>query len=174
MRVPGACAASSAACSAKVRLLTYYQNPGYLRVQFLPNGDYLLIGARDFKDVDHTRYYDQEFWIMKGDARTMPIPLGQKVSEGVAISRTAMKIAWANDFRTSPDLLAEGECAIFVGDIVYDGDKPRIANKKEAVRSRGRVAAWRRRTFATTTRNWSTSSIATRRPCAWRTCSGSI
>ena len=51
----------------KVRLLTYFQHPGFLRVQFLPNGDYLLIGARDFKDVDRTRYHDQEFWIMKAD-----------------------------------------------------------------------------------------------------------
>lgn len=123
--------------TGNMRLLTYYQNPGYLRVQYLPNGDYLLIGARDFKDVDRTRYYDQEFWVMKADARAMPVPLGQKVSEGVAISRKSMKIAWANDFRTSPDLLSEGECAIFVGDIVYDGDKPRIANKKEAVRIKG-------------------------------------
>jgi Tol biopolymer transport system component len=121
----------------KVRLLTYFQNPGFLRVQFLPNGDYLLIGARDFKDVDRTRYFDQEFWIMKADARGLPAPLNQKVSEGVAVSRKSMKIAWANDFRTSPDLLSEGECAIFVGDIVYEAGDPRIVNKKEVVRVKG-------------------------------------
>ena len=121
----------------KVRLLTYFQNPGFLRVQFLPNGDYLLIGARDFKDIDRTRYYDQEFWVMKADGHSRPVPLDQKVSEGVAISRKSMKIAWANDFRTSPGDLAEGECAIFTGDIVFDGDKPRIVNRKEAVRIKG-------------------------------------
>ncbi|CAN7629267.1 hypothetical protein LJR225_004839 [Phenylobacterium sp. LjRoot225] len=121
----------------KVRLLTYFQNAGFLRVQFLPNGDYLLIGARDFKDVDRTRYFDQEFWIMKADASGLPAPLNQKVSEGVAISRKSMKIAWANDFRTSPDLLPEGECAIFVGDIVYEASGPRIVDKKEAVRVKG-------------------------------------
>src|SRR6476619_4955045 len=29
-----------------VRLLTHYPNAGYLRVQYLPNGDFFLIGAR--------------------------------------------------------------------------------------------------------------------------------
>lgn len=124
--------------TSKVRLLTYFQNPGFLRVQFLPSGDYLLIGARDFKDVDRTRYYDQEFWIMKADGRGMPIPLNQKVSEGVAISRRSMKIAWANDFRTSPDVLAEGQCAIFVGEITFGDGQPRIINKREAVRIQGK------------------------------------
>ena len=32
-----------------IRLLTHYPNPGYLRVQYLPNGDLLLIGARDVR-----------------------------------------------------------------------------------------------------------------------------
>lgn len=124
--------------SRRIRLLTHFPHPGFLRVQFLPNGDYLLIGARSFTDLDRTRYYDQEFWLLKADLSALPVPLGQKVSEGVAISRQTMRIAWANDFRTSPDLLPEGECAIFVGDIVTGDGPPHIANKREVVRIKGK------------------------------------
>src|SRR5919107_1197256 len=41
-----------------IRLLTHYPNPGYLRVQYMPNGDYFLIGARTFKDIQTTRSRD--------------------------------------------------------------------------------------------------------------------
>ena len=34
--------------SKRIKLLTHFPNPGYLRVQYLPNGDYLLVGARQF------------------------------------------------------------------------------------------------------------------------------
>ena len=34
------------------KLLTgHFRHAGFLRVHYLPNGDYLLIGARDFKDI---------------------------------------------------------------------------------------------------------------------------
>ncbi len=38
-----------------IRLLTHYAHPGFLRLQFLPNGDYFLIGARTFTDIATTR-----------------------------------------------------------------------------------------------------------------------
>ena len=48
-----------------IRLLTHYAHPGFLRVQYLPNGDYFLIGARTFTDISTTRSRDQEMWILK-------------------------------------------------------------------------------------------------------------
>ena len=43
------------------RLLTgHFQHEGFLRVQYLPNGDFFLIGARKFIDVHTTRSRDQE------------------------------------------------------------------------------------------------------------------
>ena len=48
-----------------IRLLTHYPHPGFLRAQFLPNGDYFLIGARTFTDIQTTRQRDQEMWILK-------------------------------------------------------------------------------------------------------------
>jgi len=35
-----------------IRLLTHYPHPGFLRVQYLPNGDYFLIGAPTFTDIE--------------------------------------------------------------------------------------------------------------------------
>ena len=86
----------------KIRLLTHYPNPGYLRVQYLPNGDYLLVGARDFQNVKTTRFGDQELWVLKADGSGEAIALDQKLTEGVAISRNQMKISWAVDPRPTP------------------------------------------------------------------------
>ena len=123
--------------SKTIRLLTHYPHPGVLRVQYLPNGDYFLIGARTFTDIRTTRSRDQEMWILK--ARAQPgdqaIPLDHKISEGVAISRTAMKIAWSNTRGQYPDVLKERESVIYTADIVYEGDKPKLTNKREVIRA---------------------------------------
>lgn len=119
-----------------ISLLTHYPNPGYLRVQYLPNGDYLLIGSRKFENVRTTRYSDQELWVLPANAKGQAVPLDQRMTEGVAISRTAMKIAYAIDSRTHPGVIPNGEAAIFTADVVYDGGKPKLANQREAVRVR--------------------------------------
>jgi WD40 repeat protein len=120
------------------RLLTgHFRHAGFLRVHYLPNGDYLLIGARDFKDIRTTRDRDEELWIMNAGARTAPVALGQKVSEGVAISRTRMRIAWANTHGQYPDSIAEGESVIHMADVVYDSaGVPRLTNVRELVRAK--------------------------------------
>jgi Tol biopolymer transport system component len=120
-----------------VRMLTgKFQHAGFLRVQFLPNGDYLLIGARDFRDIQKTRYEDEEMWVMKADGSSPPTPLGSKIHEGVAISLKRMRIAWSNSHQQYPDRFQPGESALYVADIVYEAGVPRLANKKEIIRAR--------------------------------------
>jgi dipeptidyl aminopeptidase/acylaminoacyl peptidase len=121
-----------------MKLLTgHFRHTGFLRVHYLPNGDYLLIGAREFKDIRTTRDRDEEFWIMKSDARSAPVALGQKVSEGVAISRKRLRIAWANTHGQYPDSIAEGESVIHIADVVYDSaGAPRLANVRELLRAK--------------------------------------
>jgi Tol biopolymer transport system component len=119
-----------------IRLLTHYPNAGYLRVQYLPNGDFFLIGARTFTDIRTTRSRDQEMWVLPADGRGHPIPLEHKISEGVAISRKTPKIAWSNTRGQYPDLLGDGESVIYTADIVYDAGRPALANRKEVLRAK--------------------------------------
>ena len=119
------------------RLLTgHFQHSGFLRVQYLPNGDFFLIGARTFTDVRTTRGRDQEMWVMKADASAPPTALNQKISEGVAISRKRMRIAWANTRAQYPDRLAEGESVLYTADVVYKDGVPQLVDTKEVLRAR--------------------------------------
>ena len=121
-----------------IRLLTHYPHAGFLRVQYLPNGDYFLIGARTFEDIRTTRSRDQEMWVLRRDFTPgdRASALGHKISEGVAISRTSMKIAWSNTRGQFPDILGEGESVIYTADLVDDQGKVSLANKKEVIRAK--------------------------------------
>ncbi len=121
-----------------IRLLTHYAHPGFLRVQFLPNGDYFLIGARNFTDISSTRSRDQEMWILKAGFKPgdHALPLEHKISEGVAISRAAMKIAWSNTRGQYPDRFQEGESAIYIADIIDENGRPKLTNEREILRAK--------------------------------------
>jgi Tol biopolymer transport system component len=126
------------AATGVIHLLTHYAHPGFLRVQFLPNGDYFLIGARTFTDISGTRSRDQEMWILKADFKPgdKAMPLEHKISEGVAISRTAMKIAWSNTRGQYPDRFQPNESALYTADIKYDNGAPKVVNEKEILRAK--------------------------------------
>ena len=120
-----------------IRLLTgHFLHKGFLRAQYLPNGDLFLIGARTFDDIRTTRSRDQEMWVLKADAKEPPAPLNHKISEGVAISRKQMKIAWSNTRGQYPDQLAESESVIYTADIVYKNGAPALENKQEIIRAK--------------------------------------
>jgi len=120
-----------------IRLLTgHFVHPGFLRVQYLASGDFLLIGARTFTDIRTTRSRDQEMWVLKAGARTPPTPLDQKISEGVAISRTKALIAWSNTHGQYPELLPEGESVLYTAEVIDRDGVPALANKKEVLRAR--------------------------------------
>lgn len=119
-----------------IRLMTHYPHAGYLRVQYLPNGDLFLIGTRTFTDIRTTRGRDQEMWVLKAGRPGPALALGHKISEGVAISRRTMKIAWSNTRGQYPDVLAERESVIHTADIVDDGGQPKLTNKKEIMRAK--------------------------------------
>lgn len=120
------------------RMLTgHFPHAGFLRIQYLPNGDYFLIGARTFADIRTTRSRDQEMWVMKADAKSPPVPLDHRISEGVAISLKRMKIAWSNTRSQYPDLLAPNESVLYTAGIAYQNGVPKLTNKKEVMRAKG-------------------------------------
>lgn len=119
-----------------IRLLTgHFRHQGFLRVQYLPNGDFFLIGARSFRDISSTRSQDQEMWVMKADAKSPPVALDHKISEGVAISRKRMKIAWSNTHEQYPDRIARGESVLDTADVEMKDGKPALVHEKEVLRA---------------------------------------
>lgn len=68
----------------------HYYHQGYTRALYLSNGDILLSGARRF-DVNNPAASrseeNAELWVLKKDLSGPPTPLGEKCSEGPAVSR---------------------------------------------------------------------------------------
>ena len=118
-----------------IRLLTPTPSAGFLRVQYLPNGDYFLIGARTFTDIRTTRDRDQEMWLLRASGGP-PIAIGHKISEGVAISRKSKRIAWSNTHGQYADQIPDGESVLYMADIVEEGGRPTLANKVELLRAK--------------------------------------
>ena len=59
----------------------------FLRVMHLGTGDYILIGPDHFENTHTSRTRDNELWYLSKERGSKPIKLGQKMSEGAAISK---------------------------------------------------------------------------------------
>ncbi|UCD28511.1 MAG: hypothetical protein JSV03_15755 [Planctomycetota bacterium] len=122
-----------------IRPMTHhYFHEGYTRALYLSNGDILLSGARKF---DATRPWisrrDQaELWVLKKDLSAPPTPLNEKCSEGPAVSRRRMHIAWTIDHGDYPDRLPKGVSQIWTADIAYQNGTPKLINQKKVLDNR--------------------------------------
>ncbi len=109
--------------TGKLRAMSHhYFHEGYVRTLYLANGDILLSGARQFDAQDpwaSRSGKNAELWVLKKDLSAPPVPLGAKCSEGPAVSRRNMRIAWT-----------EGG-SFYMADIIYQGGKPELARKKK-------------------------------------------
>jgi hypothetical protein len=124
----------------KVRNLTkdLGEHHSFLRVLFLPNGDYLLIGPKEFKNRNISRHGDSELWIMDKDAKYPPKPLGCKIYEGCAVSAIANRISYSISGRTHPELLGGTDIwEVHVTEIEYDENGPRLGKDKVLYRANG-------------------------------------
>ena len=102
----------------------HYFHAGYTRVLYLANGDILLSGARKFdaqKPWDSRSEANAELWVLKKDLSGPPVALGEKCSEGPAVSRKQMRIAWTQ------------KNAFYMGDIVSENGKPRLSGRKKVL-----------------------------------------
>jgi hypothetical protein len=127
----------------EVRNLTaHFPHAGFIRVFYLANGDYLLTGPRRFNNEKTSRYFESELWVLRRDARTAAVPLGQIAIESVAVSRQSMKIAWlerpdwslssfVDGVYTLPDFKPTETSYFSMGEIVYDEDgTPRLVDRR--------------------------------------------
>jgi len=111
-----------------IRPMTHrYFHEGYTRALYLSNGDILLSGARQFDASDpwpSRNERNAELWVLKKDLSGPPTPLGEKCSEGPAVSRRRMRIAWTQGG------------AFYMADVAYKNGLPELANKKKILDKR--------------------------------------
>jgi hypothetical protein len=107
----------------------------FLRVMHLSTGDYILIGPERFKDIRTSRGPDNELWFMSRKPGSKPVRLDQKMSEGAAISKKALKMAWAETPRQFPEM-PKGYSRIVMADVDVSGGSGRLVNKKTIYESK--------------------------------------
>jgi Tol biopolymer transport system component len=122
----------------RIRNLTaHYSHHGYTRALYLANGDILLSGpeAYDPKRIGEARV---QCWLYVLDkSGTKPaVALGTKCSEGPAVSRKRMHIAWTHVAAEYPDELPTGSSRMQEADIVYEDGRPKLANQRLIIHSR--------------------------------------
>lgn len=79
--------------SRKVRNLTRnIPHQGIMRIQYLPNGDYLVTAPR--KNTGANSRAHLEMWVLDKKLERGLQPLGEQVFEGIAVSRNRNLIAW--------------------------------------------------------------------------------
>ena len=108
----------------------------FLRVMHLVTGDYILIGPDHFEDVHTSRTRDNELWFLSREPGAKPVKLGQKMSEGAAISKKTLKIAFSQMAAQAPEL-APGASRLVVADLDLSG-VPRLVNQKTVYESKDR------------------------------------
>ena len=109
----------------------------FLRVMHLSSGDYILIGPERFQDIRTSRTRDNELWFLSKEAGAKPARLDQKMSEGAAISKKSLKIAFSQTHEQAPDV-AEGASRMIVADVQLSGGGARLVNRKTIYESKDR------------------------------------
>jgi hypothetical protein len=107
----------------------------FLRVMHLSTGDYILIGPDHFENISISRSRDNELWFLNKQRGSRPVKLGQKMSEGAAISKKNLKIAFSE---TQAADLPPGASRIIIADIDLSDSMPRLINKKTVYESKDR------------------------------------
>src|SRR3954453_1627210 len=88
----------------------------FLRIMHLSSGDYILIGPESFNDIHTSRTKDNQLWFLSQKPGSKPQKFGEKMSEGAAISKTALKISYSITAAQDPSL-APGVSQLFVADV---------------------------------------------------------
>jgi hypothetical protein len=107
----------------------------FLRVMHLPSADYILIGPDHFENIQVSRSRDNELWFLSKEHGARPVKIGLKMSEGVAISKKNLRIAFSQTHAQAPDL-AEGASRIMMADVELSGGAAKLVNKKTVYESK--------------------------------------
>jgi Tol biopolymer transport system component len=114
----------------------HYPHHGYTRALYLANGDVLLSGPEQFDPHKLGEARVQCFlYVLDKSFSKPPVALGTKCSEGPAVSRKRMHIAWTHVAAEYPDEMAAGSSRMQEADIVIEDGKPHLANQQLIVNS---------------------------------------
>ncbi len=122
-----------------IRPITHhYYHEGYTRALYLSNGDILLSGSKvfDARRPMPSRSKTAELWVLDKSLTKKPVPLGEFCSEGPAVSRTQMHIAWTVHAGNYPERIPRGASQIWMGEIEYDDDTSKLTHKRKILDSR--------------------------------------
>lgn len=112
-------------------LTAHYPHHGYTRALYLSNGDILLSGPETF---DPTRPREArvqcELYVLDKSLTQPAVALGTKCSEGPAVSRTRLHIAWTHVAAQYPDEMPEGSSRMQEADINYQNGSPKLADQR--------------------------------------------
>lgn len=109
----------------------------FLRVMHLVTGDYLLIGPERFQDIRISRARDNELWFLSRQPGSRPVRLNQKMSEGAAVSKRSLKIAFAETSAQFPEM-APGSSRLVVAELDLSAAGPRLIHKRTVYESKDR------------------------------------
>ena len=100
----------------------------FLRVMHLVTGDYILIGPDHFENIQISRTRDNELWFLSKERGARPVKFNEHMSEGMAISKKSLKVAYSQIHAQTPDVPA-GASRLVVADVVIQNGAATLANK---------------------------------------------
>lgn len=100
----------------------------FLRVMHLVTGDYILIGPDHFENIRVSRTRDNELWFLSRERGAKPVKFNEKMSEGMAISKKSLKVAYSQVHDQAPDVPAGGS-RLVVAEISLSGGGAALVNK---------------------------------------------
>ncbi len=110
----------------EIRCLTCHLSRAYfVRAFHLSNGDFILIGPEEFLNAAQGKK-ESLLWYMSAKKDAIPIKLGPTVSEGIAVSKYSLKIAYTekvNDGKIT-------DSKIIVAELDLTSGEPQLKNKK--------------------------------------------
>lgn len=106
----------------------------FLRVMHLVSGDYILIGPEKFESITISRERDNELWFLSKRPGSRPVKLGARMSEGMAISKKSMKIAFSQ-LHAQVSEIPEGASRLVVAEVDTSGGVPKLINQKTVYES---------------------------------------
>lgn len=111
-------------------LTHHFYHGGFLRALYLSNGDIALVGPKTFpsENWQEARFKLSELWILNKKLQSPPVRMGEYVWEGPAVSRTQLRIAWAEHHGSYPDQKRFWQ--IWVADIDYSSGSPALKNQR--------------------------------------------